>query len=123
MVAIAVQALTKVFDDAGEPAVANVDLDVAPGELLVVLGPTGSGKTTLLRLIAGIEPPTSGNVLFDGVPVSDLPARDRNIAMVFHTYALYPHLTAAQNIGFALRAGAHEPGDVAARIAEAARHL
>jgi multiple sugar transport system ATP-binding protein len=123
MVAIAVRALTKVFDGAGTPAVENVDLDVAHGELLVVLGPTGSGKTTLLRLIAGVEMPTHGVVLFDGVPVADLPARERNVAMVFHTYALYPHLTVAQNIGFALRAGTEDPGDVAARVAEAARHV
>ena len=123
MVAIAVRALTKVFDNADEPAVDNVDLDVSSGELLVVLGPTGCGKTTLLRLIAGVETPSRGEVLFDGVPVADLPARERNVAMVFHTYALYPHLTVAQNIGFALRAGSEQSGDVAARVAEAARHL
>ena len=120
MVAIAVRALTKVYD--GVTAVKQVDLTVAPGEFLVVLGPSGCGKSTLLRLIAGIEPPTSGSVLFDGVPVADLPARERNIAMVFQTYALYPHLSVAQNIGFPLRAGGDE-ADVAARIAEAARHL
>ena len=121
MVAIAVRALTKAFD--GVPAVDGIDLDVAPGEMLVVLGPSGSGKSTLLRLIAGFDTPTSGAVLIDGVPVADLPARERNIAMVFQSYALYPHLTVAQNIGFPLRASGDEPGAVAARIAEAARHL
>ena len=123
MVAIAVRALTKVFDDPGTPAVECIDLDVSPGELLVLLGPTGSGKTTLLRLISGVEQPTGGAVLFDGVPVGDLPARERHVAMVFQTFALYPHLTVAQNIGFALRAGGDVPGDVAGRIAEAARQF
>jgi multiple sugar transport system ATP-binding protein len=123
MVAIAVRALTKVYDDDGVSAVTGVDLDVVPGEFLVVLGPSGCGKTTLLRLIAGLETPTSGSVLFDGVPVAGLPARERDIAMVFQNYALYPHLSVAQNIGFPLRAGGDEPRDVAARIAEAARHL
>ena len=123
MVAIAVQALSKVFDDDGVSALTGVDLEVAPGEFLVVLGPSGCGKSTLLRLIAGLETPTAGTVLFDGVPVAELPARERQIAMVFQNYALYPHLTVAQNIGFPLRAGVDEPREVAARIAEAARHL
>jgi multiple sugar transport system ATP-binding protein len=121
MVAIAVRALTKTYD--GAPALNGVDLDVAPGELLVVLGPSGSGKSTLLRLIAGFDQPTSGEVFIDGVPVADLAARERNIAMVFQSYALYPHLTVAQNIGFPLRASGDDPGAVAARIAEAARLL
>jgi multiple sugar transport system ATP-binding protein len=122
MVAIAVRALSKVFDDGG-PAVDNIDLDVASGEFMVLLGPSGCGKSTLLRLIAGIETPTTGEVLFDGVPVAELPARERNVAMVFQTYALYPHLTVAQNIGFPLRAAGDELDQVAARIAEAARQL
>ena len=108
MVAIAVRALTKIFD--GVPAVDGVDLDVAPGEMLVVLGPSGSGKSTLLRLIAGFEPPTSGEVLIGGVRVTDLPARERSIAMVFQSYALYPHLTVAQNIGFRCAPPVTNPG-------------
>ena len=122
MVAIAVRSLTKVFPD-GVTAVDNVDLDIASGEFMVLLGPTGCGKSTLLRLIAGFEDPTAGSVLFDGVPVTGITPRDRNIAMVFQDYALYPHLTVAQNIGFPLRA-LTEPGvDVPGRIAEAARSL
>jgi multiple sugar transport system ATP-binding protein len=121
MVAITVRALTKEFD--GVTAVAGVDLEVASGEFLVLLGPSGCGKSTLLRLIAGIEEPTRGAVLYDGVPVGEVPARERSVAMVFQGYALYPHLTVAQNIGFPLRAGGDAPGAVAARIAEAARHL
>ena len=122
VVAIAVRGLTKVFDD-GRVAVDGLDLDVAPGEFLVLLGPTGCGKSTVLRLIAGLEEPTSGEVLFDGRNAAELPARDRNIAMVFQDYALYPHLTVAQNIGFPLRAGNEDHSGIAARIAEAAGHL
>ncbi len=122
MVAIAVRSLTKVFDD-GLVAVDGLDLDVAPGEFLVLLGPTGCGKSTLLRLIAGLEQPTRGEVLFDGRNAAELPTRDRNIAMVFQDYALYPHLTVAQNIGFPLRAGTDDHSGIAARIAEAAGHL
>ncbi len=122
MVAIAVRGLTKVFDD-GRVAVDGLDLDIAPGEFLVLLGPTGCGKSTLLRLIAGLEEPTRGEVLFDGRNAAELPARDRNIAMVFQDYALYPHLTVAQNIGFPLHAGNEDHSGIAARIAEAARHL
>jgi multiple sugar transport system ATP-binding protein len=122
MVAIGLHSLTKVFDD-GVKAVDDLTLDVASGEFLVVLGPTGCGKSTLLRLISGFEEPTAGSVVFDGVPVTEISSRDRNIAMVFQDYALYPHLTVAQNIGFPLRAGAEPGGDIPARIAEAARHL
>jgi multiple sugar transport system ATP-binding protein len=122
MVAISVRSLTKVFDD-GVIAVDNLSLDVASGEFMVLLGPTGCGKSTLLRLIAGFEEPTSGTVLFDGVPMTAIPPRGRDIAMVFQNYALYPHLTVAQNIGFPLRAGPEPAGDVPARIAEAARQL
>ena len=122
MVAITISALTKVyFDDV--VAVDHLDLDIASGEFLVLLGPTGCGKSTVLRVLAGLEPPTSGTVLFDGRDAAELTAQDRDIAMVFQDYALYPHLTVAQNIGFPLRSGPHEPTEVAARIAEAAGHL
>jgi multiple sugar transport system ATP-binding protein len=122
MVAIGLRSLTKVFDDS-ITAVDDLSLDVASGEFLVLLGPTGCGKSTLLRLIAGFEAPTAGTVLFDGVPVIQIEPRDRDIAMVFQNYALYPHLTVAQNIGFPLRAGPEPARDVPARIAEAARNL
>jgi multiple sugar transport system ATP-binding protein len=122
MVAISVRSLTKAFD-CGILAVDGVDLEVASGEFLVLLGPTGCGKSTLLRLIAGFERPTAGAVLFDGVVVTDLQPADRDVAMVFQNYALYPHLTVAQNIGFPLRSGGDPVSDVPARIAEAARDL
>ncbi|GAB1642860.1 ABC transporter ATP-binding protein [Krasilnikovia sp. MM14-A1259] len=122
MVAIAVRAVSKVFGD-GAVAVDDVDLDVAPGEFLVLLGPSGCGKSTLLRLIGGLEAPTRGEVLLDGVPAVAMAPHERNIALVVQTFALYPHLTVAQNIGFPLRAAGGSATDVAARIAEMARHL
>ncbi len=122
MVAVATDRLTKVFDD-GTVAVDGVSIDAAAGEFLVLLGPTGCGKSTILRLVAGLEQPTSGHVLLDGRVVDDVPTRERDVAMVFQEYALYPHLTVAQNIGFSLRVGPGHPTDVAARVAEAAGHL
>src|SRR5262249_40934666 len=74
------------------------------GEFLVLLGPSGCGKTTLMRLIAGLERPTMGDIVINGTVVTDLPPRARNVAMVFQSYALYPHLTVEKNISFPLRA-------------------
>jgi multiple sugar transport system ATP-binding protein len=102
MTAVALDHLTKVFDD-GTVAVDGLTLDVPDGELLVLLGPTGCGKSTVLRLVAGLETATTGHVLFGGQIVDHLHTRDRNVAMVFQHYALYPHLTVAENIGFPLR--------------------
>jgi multiple sugar transport system ATP-binding protein len=87
------------------PAIDGIDLATEEGEYLVLLGPSGSGKTTLLRMIAGLERPTEGDVLIGGRVVNDLPPRVRRIAMVFQSYALYPHKTVAQNISFPLAAG------------------
>ncbi len=86
----------------GVKAVDGIDLDIADGEFLVLLGPSGSGKTTLMRLIAGLEKPTGGSIAIDGQPVNDLPPRDRGIAMVFQSYALYPHKSVFGNISFPL---------------------
>src|SRR5690606_14273406 len=94
--ALAVRDLSKTFPD-GTVALDGVSLDVAPGEFMVVLGPTGCGKTTLLRLIAGLERPTRGHVLMDGVAIDGQPAQERRVAMVFQESALYPHLTVAEN--------------------------
>ena len=88
----------------GVEIVHAIDLDVRNGEFLVVLGPSGCGKSTLLRLIAGLEEIDSGEILIDGQPVQDRPASDRDIAFVFQLFALYPHLTAYENIAFPLRA-------------------
>jgi multiple sugar transport system ATP-binding protein len=102
-VAVEVVELTKVFDG-GRPAVDHVDLATEEGEYLVLLGPSGCGKTTLLRMIAGLEQPTAGEVRIGGQLVNGLPPRARKIAMVFQSYALYPHKTVRQNIDFPLKA-------------------
>ncbi|PYU82926.1 MAG: ABC transporter ATP-binding protein, partial [Acidobacteria bacterium] len=104
MAVVATRDLTKVFKEGHLGAVNNVNLETREGEFLVFLGPSGSGKTTLLRMIAGLETPTSGEILIGGRVVNDLSARDRRIAMVFQSYALYPHLSVYKNIAFPLKA-------------------
>jgi multiple sugar transport system ATP-binding protein len=122
LVTLATERLTKVFPDR-TVAVDDVTVEVASGEFLVLLGPTGCGKSTILRLIAGLEEPTSGHVLIDGEVVDHLGARQRGVAMVFQEYALYPHLSAAENIAFPLRTGHHQGVDIAARVGEVADQL
>ena len=104
MALVETRAVTKVFKAGTPGAVNEVDLVTQDGEFLVFLGPSGSGKTTLLRMIAGLEVPTSGEVLIGGEVVNDLSPRERRIAMVFQSYALYPHLTVYKNIAFPLKA-------------------
>jgi len=104
MAVVQTKALTKVFKERSLGAVNHVDLETREGEFLVLLGPSGSGKTTLLRMIAGLEQPTSGEVLIGGEVVNHLSPRERKIAMVFQSYALYPHLTIYGNIVFPLKA-------------------
>src|SRR5712692_7317167 len=104
MAVVETRKLTKVFKRGNVGAVVNVDLETREGEFLVLLGPSGSGKTTLLRMIAGLEEPTSGEILIGGRVVNDLPPRERKIAMVFQSYALYPHMTVFNNIVFPLKA-------------------
>jgi len=96
--------LSKVFKEGLLGAVNNVNLETREGEFLVLLGPSGSGKSTLLRMIAGLEEPTAGEILIGGRVVNDLSPRERRIAMVFQSYALYPHLTVYKNIAFPLKA-------------------
>ena len=104
MAVVETRKLTKIFTRGEEGAVNDVDLVTADGEFLVFLGPSGSGKSTLLRMIAGLEEPTAGDVLIGGEVVTDLPPRARGIAMVFQSYALYPHLSVEKNIAFPLKA-------------------
>jgi multiple sugar transport system ATP-binding protein len=103
MATVEVRNLTKQFGD-NPPAVDGIDLASKDGEFLVLLGPSGCGKTTLLRMIGGLEPPTSGDVYIGGRLVNGLPPRARQIAMVFQSYALYPHMSVAKNIAFPLSA-------------------
>ena len=104
MAVVETRDLTKVFNEGRLGAVNNVNLETREGEFLVFLGPSGSGKTTLLRMIAGLEAPTSGDILIGGRVVNDLSPRERRIAMVFQSYALYPHLSVYKNIAFPLKA-------------------
>src|SRR5246127_550153 len=104
MAIVQTRGLTKLFKKGDVGAVVDVDLESREGEFLVLLGPSGSGKTTLLRMIAGLEEPTSGEILIGGRLVNDLTPRERGIAMVFQSYALYPHLTVYKNIVFPLKA-------------------
>src|ERR1700687_83633 len=104
MAVVETRKLTKVFKRGNVGAVVDVDLESREGEFLVLLGPSGSGKTTLLRMIAGLEEPTSGDILIGGKVVNELTPRERGIAMVFQSYALYPHLSVFKNIVFPLKA-------------------
>ena len=101
----------------------NVDLDVGDGEFVVFVGPSGCGKSTLLRTISGLEEITSGQVFIGGEDVTEYDPSERGVAMVFQSYALYPHMTVEQNLGFGLRMGGMPRDQVATRVAEAARIL
>lgn len=118
MATVETRQITKHFD--GVAAVDGIDLPVREGEFLVLLGPSGCGKTTLLRMIAGLETPSSGDVLIDGRIVTALPPRARNMAMVFQSYALYPHLSVADNIAFPLKARGMGGGEAQERVRRAA---
>jgi len=112
----------KVYPD-GTEAVHGLDLEVSDGELVVLVGPSGCGKTTVLRMVAGLEEVTDGRIEVGGRVVNDLDPRERDIAMVFQNYALYPHMTVADNIGFSLRVAKIRKEDRDARVRAVARTL
>ena len=122
MATVNLEKVSKVYPN-GLPAVSELDLDVAEGELMVLVGPSGSGKTTALRMVAGLEDITSGTLRMGGKAVNDLPPKDRNVAMVFQNYALYPHMTVAQNIGFALKLRKFPKAEINTKVREAAQLL
>jgi multiple sugar transport system ATP-binding protein len=119
---IALEGITKRYQD-GTTAVRSLDLSIADGELMVLVGPSGCGKTTALRMVAGLEEITEGTILIDGRPVNDMEPRDRDIAMVFQSYALYPHLTVRDNMGFSLKYRKTPKQEIRRRVDEAARIL
>src|SRR5687768_1237558 len=100
-----------------------MNLEVRDGEFMILVGPSGCGKSTALRMIAGLEEISEGDLIIGGERVNDLAPRDRDIAMVFQNYALYPHMTVRENMGFALKLGKVDSGEIAKRVEEAARIL
>src|SRR5438477_5258269 len=101
----------------------DIDLTIADGEFLVLVGPSGCGKSTLLRLVAGLEYVSDGHIGIDGRDVTDLPAKSRDIAMVFQSYALYPHMTVAENMAFSLRVRRADKKLIEERVQAAAKIL
>ena len=122
MAAIAFESVSKVFPD-GTAAVDDLSLAIADGEFTVLVGPSGSGKSTALRMVAGLEEATAGTIRIGGRDVTDAAPRDRDIAMVFQSYALYPHMSVEDNMGFALRMGRERKPAIAARVAEVGERL
>ena len=123
MAAIEMKNIVKQYGD-GFPAVNDVSIDVADGELMILVGPSGCGKSTLLRMIVGLEDITSGDMVIGGERVNDKAPRDRNLAMVFQNYALYPHLSVFENIAFPLRlAKTHSSDEIDQKVREAAATL
>jgi multiple sugar transport system ATP-binding protein len=125
MASVKLAGIRKIYEDgpAAQPAVHDLDLEVADGEFMVLVGPSGCGKSTTLRMIAGLESISGGELSIGGRRMNEVPAKDRDIAMVFQNYALYPHMTAYQNMAFALTLRKLPRAEVDARVREAARVL
>jgi multiple sugar transport system ATP-binding protein len=121
MADVRLEGISKKF--AGVAAVENVDLAVPDGEFLVLIGPSGSGKTTVLRMISGLEEPTAGRVHIGGTLMNGVSPKDRNVAMVFQNYALYPHMTVYENMAFGLRTRGFPAEDIDSRVKQAAAML
>ncbi len=120
MARVTLEGVRKVYADSGFVAVHDLDLDVHDGEFVVLVGPSGCGKSTTLRMIAGLESISSGRLSIGGRYVNDLPPKDRDIAMVFQGYALYPHMTVFENMAFALTLRKQPRRDIEARVERAA---
>ena len=122
MASISMHHIVKKYGD-GFPAVNDVTIDVADGEFMILVGPSGCGKSTLLRMIVGLEDITDGEMLIGDKVVNDLAPRDRNLAMVFQNYALYPHLTVYENIAFPLRLAKEDEKEIDRKVREASKTL
>ena len=122
MASVRLDGVRKVYEQ-GQVAVAGASFEVADGEFMVLVGPSGCGKTTLLRMIAGLEAISAGTLQIDGRTVNDLPPKDRDIAMVFQNYALYPHMSVAENMGFGLRLRGVARAEIERHVREAAAVL
>src|SRR3712207_3147781 len=123
MAAITYDNATLVYPGAERPSVDGLNLDIADGEFLVLVGPSGCGKSTSLRMLAGLEAVTEGRILIGDKDVTHLAPKDRDIAMVFQNYALYPHMTVADNMGFALKISGMNKDEIRKRVEEAAKIL
>ena len=123
MASVTFSKATRLYPGGTRPAVNQIDLLVKDGEFLVLVGPSGCGKTTTLRMLAGLEEVNEGNILIGDRDVTQVPPKDRDIAMVFQNYALYPHMTVAENMGFALKIAGVKKEERAARVLEAAKLL
>ena len=121
MADVSLRKVVKRYDDV--EAVRGIDLDIADHEFIVLVGPSGCGKSTTLRMIAGLEDISDGDIMIGGDVVNDVPPKDRDIAMVFQNYALYPHMTVAENMSFGLRLKHYPKAEIKARVTEAARLL
>jgi multiple sugar transport system ATP-binding protein len=122
MARIRLENVAKVFDGS-VAAVADLSLDVADGCFMVIVGPSGCGKTTTLRMIAGLERPTSGNIYIGDALANDMSPKDRDVAMVFQNYALYPHMTVYQNLAFPLKMRNLPSGEIRQKVTEVATLL
>jgi multiple sugar transport system ATP-binding protein len=122
MAEITLDGVSKVFPD-GFEAVKDMNLDIKDGEFMILVGPSGCGKSTALRMIAGLEDISSGELKIGGEKVNDKAPKDRDIAMVFQNYALYPHMTVRENMGFALKLAGADKGEINKKVEEAARVL
>src|SRR6185369_4295721 len=121
MAEVSLRNVVKRFDDV--EAVRSINLDIPNNEFVVLVGPSGCGESTTLRMIAGLEEVTSGDIYIGGELVNDLPPKDRDIAMVFQNYALYPHMTAFENMSFGLRLRKFSKQEIKTRVENAARIL
>ncbi len=123
MASVELKKVQKVYDGATEPAVNDLDLEIEDGEFIVFVGPSGCGKSTALRMIAGLEQITGGECVIGDRVVNDIPPKDRDIAMVFQNYALYPHMTVARNLDYPLRISGVDKAELDERVTQIARTL
>src|SRR3712207_3064487 len=119
MSAVVYDRVTCQYPGASRPSVTDLNLSIADGEFLVLVGPSGCGKSTTLRMLAGLEEVTSGSIRIGDRDVTHVPSRDRDIAMVFQNYALYPHMSVAENMGFALKIAKVDPEERRRQIGRA----
>ena len=123
MATVTFEKASRIYPGSTTPAVNNLTLEVKDGEFLVLVGPSGCGKSTVLRMLAGLEEVDSGRILIGGIDVTDVAPKDRDVAMVFQSYALYPHMSVAENMGFALKIAGIAKEERERRVVEAAKLL